>query len=51
MLGHGLVADFFIGVVDLERERVVGVAAFEADLADAGEIFLRADENGVAHGV
>ncbi len=51
MLGHGLVADGLVGVVDLERERVVRIAAFETDLADAGEIFFRADVHGVAHGV
>ncbi|SYZ57601.1 hypothetical protein CPBF367_38810 [Xanthomonas arboricola pv. juglandis] len=51
MLGHGLVADLLVGVVDLEGQRVVRVAAFEADLADTGEIFFGADVDGVAHGV
>lgn len=49
VFGHGLAGDLLVGVVHLECERVVRIAAFEADLADAGEVFFRADENGVAH--
>ena len=50
VLGHRLVTDFLAGVVVLERQRIVGVAAFIGDSADAGEVFALADK-WIIHGV
>ena len=37
---HGLLADFFVGIVVAEGEGVFGFGAFERDLADIREMFL-----------
>ncbi|MNV54628.1 hypothetical protein D3C71_1468320 [compost metagenome] len=50
MFLHGPAADDLVRVVDLERERVVRAPAFEGNAADAGEVFLGADERLRAHG-
>ena len=50
VLGHGLAADALVGLVDLERQRIVRIAAFEGNPADAGEIFFAADEGAAVHG-
>ncbi len=47
--GHGLAANLLVGVVHLERQRVVRGLAFERNAADARKIFLGADVDGVAH--
>src|SRR5581483_2662817 len=39
MFGHGLVADALAGIVVLERKRVVRIASFEWNAADAGKVF------------
>ncbi len=38
VLGHGLAADFFVGVVVFERERVVALRALVGDLGETGEV-------------
>src|SRR5690606_41023197 len=48
VVAHGLAADRLVGVVDLERQRVVRFRTFVGDRADAGEVFGGADER-LAH--
>src|SRR5690606_38465123 len=50
VVAHGLAADHLVGIVDLERQRVVRFRTFVGDRADAGEVPGGAAE-GCAHPV